>query len=682
MTNVVLFRSRVELDAVANLQDFVALCRDRLTVFGANLNFDENVWDVTEAIALKGKSGANRAVFSNWAAATGGSEGTMAEPFCSFAKAYFRYQHGVRPNKSIGMRLAALRALEAALTENGGEADPSRVHRNILNRAAQLSSEHFSQGVAYCVGIQLEMLAQFLSHHRLVPVATQWRNPLKRPSNDLERVGAAFDQRRQEKLPSAKALEALAHAFRAAKEPTDVLVSSIAAVLCSAPERINEVLRLRSDCEVNVERAGEKAYGLRWLPSKGAEPQVKWLVPSMADVVRKALARIREHTEQARRISRWYERHPRSLYLSRQLRHLRTQEFLSMPEVSEVLFATPVGREVARQWCERHKVPLVKQGGRLFTRFPALEDAVLKLLPRGFPVLDEERNLKYSDALCVLQRNALHDRRATYRCLIAPIDQDDIQNRLGGRSASGLRSIFDRLGFVEEDGSPIRIATHQFRHYLNTLAQAGGMGQLDIAKWSGRKDIRQNAAYDHVSDRSVLMKLHEAVGDERRLRGPLTALQQVTPIPRDEFARLMIPTAHTTEVGYCIHDYVMSPCQLHRDCFHCQELICVKGDAHKEAAIRQQHIETQELLAHAMKAAQDSGVSRWVDHQRETLNRLDELCRILDDPAVPNGAFIQLSTPKHPPRLQASPSARALEPLTAAGRAGKALVLKPSGDRS
>ena len=35
-------------------------------------------------------------------------------------------------------------------------------------------------------------------------------------------------------------------------------------------------------------------------------------------------------------------------------------------------------------------------------------------------------------------------------------------------------SIFERFGYVEKDGAPIRVRTHQLRHYLNTLAQAGG----------------------------------------------------------------------------------------------------------------------------------------------------------------------------------------------------------------
>ena len=111
--------------------------------------------------------------------------------------------------------------------------------------------------------------------------------------------------------------------------------------------------------------------------------------------------------------------------------------------------------------------------------------------------------------------------------------------------------------------------------------------------------------------------------------------------------------AHTTEVGFCVHDYTMSPCQLHRDCLNCEELVCVKGDVIKATAIRRQYAETQTLLAQALEAAKQeySGANRWVEHQQHTLERLDQLCKILDDPDVPDGTLMQLSARRQAPRL-------------------------------
>jgi hypothetical protein len=178
------------------------------------------------------------------------------------------------------------------------------------------------------------MLAGFLTKKQLVTVPMSWRSPIIRP-RDSVRVGKEFDRRRQEKLPSAAALDALAKVFNLATEPSDVLVSSIAAILCSAPDRINEVLQLEVDCEVTQEvpSSGRAAYGLRWRPSKGAEPMMKWLVASMESVVRRALANIRGLTEHARIVARWYEEHPRELYLPAGLKHFRQRERLSLREI-------------------------------------------------------------------------------------------------------------------------------------------------------------------------------------------------------------------------------------------------------------------------------------------------------------------------------------------------------------
>jgi hypothetical protein len=120
MANVIQFTPRAELDAEENLRAFVALCRNELTVFGKDLRFDDDVWVVTEALNLKAKNNESRLVFSKWDTMKSAVPETMSEPFLSFAKAYMRYQHAMRPTKGVGSRLAALRALEAALSENGG----------------------------------------------------------------------------------------------------------------------------------------------------------------------------------------------------------------------------------------------------------------------------------------------------------------------------------------------------------------------------------------------------------------------------------------------------------------------------------------------------------------------------------------------------------------------------------
>jgi hypothetical protein len=134
-----------------------------------------------------------------------------------------------------------------------------------------------------------------------------------------------------------------------------------------------------------------------------------------------------------------------------------------------------------------------------------------------------------------------------------------------------------------------------------------------------------------------------AIGDENKMFGPLAHTPKNTLITRDQFATLKVLTAHTTDLGYCIHDFSMLPCQIHRDCINCDEHVCVKGDQVREQAIRFHRNETTALLASAKEALGEGefGANRWVEHQSMTLQRLDQLCTILDDPKVPDGAIIQ-----------------------------------------
>lgn len=654
MAEIVLFTPKAEFDARANLLGFVDVCRTKITIFGADLPFQENVWDVTESVKIQGRGGKReRITFSNAATVDEKVPEMMHESFLSFAKAYVRYMQGMRPTKAIHNRMAALRAIEAALLENGAAPDPIRIDSRVLNRAAQIVVDRFSDGAAYRVGGQIEMVGAFLAENKLTSVAVRWHNPIKRPSSAV-RVGKEFDEQREEILPSAAALDALPRIFRLATEPADVITVSVAAILLASPNRISEVLTLPDACEVRESRKGkEDAYGLRWWPAKGAEPMVKWLVPSMVSVMQEALQKIRSVTTEARRIALWYEQHPCQLYLTADVAHLRGREWLSMAELAEILGVKD--RAAANAWCKSAGVATQKLDGggkKLHAQFRDVEFAVLGMLPSGFPILDDLTGLMYSEALLIVRRNELGSQRGTYRCMIETVSIGQINTGLGGRIEHGHESIFSRFDFTEPDGNHIAVTSHQFRHYLNTLAQAGGLSQLDIAKWSGRRDVRQNEAYDHVTSGQMLQKIRNAVGGDQMF-GPLAELPKKVPIRRDEFARLIVPTAHTTDLGYCVHDYTASPCQLHMDCIHCQDLVCVKGNVEKEAFLRQCLNEALGLMSKAQEATAEgySGSDRWLDHHRTTVERLTQLCSIMDDPAVPEGAIIQLATPTMPSRL-------------------------------
>jgi hypothetical protein len=362
----------------------------------------------------------------------------------------------------------------------------------------------------------------------------------------------------------------------------------------------------------------------------------------MAEIVQKALTNIRQHTEESRRIASWYECNPHNVYLSADIQYLRSKARLDLSEVEAL-----TGQRNPMQWIVQQSIATEPQGRRTTVLFTDVECAILKLLPDAFPVFDRTTGLKYSEALFIVQKNCFHSQKGTWACMIEPMCQQHISDGLGARTAHGASSVFSRLGLTEEDGSAIAISTHQFRHYLNTLAQKGGLSQLDIAKWSGRRDVKQNRDYDHVSGLELLEQLREAVGDDSQMFGPLARVEINSPMTRREFATLQIPTAHSTDIGFCIHDFTMLPCQIHRDCINCNEHVCIKGDNAKAQRVRQRLAEARRLLGAAEAGERDGfdGADRWRDHHQATVARLEELCRLLDDPSIPEGSVIQLANP-------------------------------------
>lgn len=645
------------------LFDFINMAKNDLEIFGKDLLFDSNIWDITETNPGKQNTRQN-IIFSNLECSKKFNKFTidnltpLKEPFLSFTKAYLRYKQGMEPVKSLIPLITSMRLLEQALIEMTQTANPVNITTDVLNRAIAIGKENFTDAVVYRQGAFLQKVAQFISEKRISKIPIDWKNSAKRP-NDAQRVGKKADDRRNEKMPSKRALEALPEIFFKATEPKDILITSIIAILFGSPNRIGEVLLLQEYCEVIQKSSdGKEQYGLRWYPEKGAEPMVKWIIPSMVDVVKKAINQIREQTKEARKVSKWYETNPKSLYLVEELEYLRLKKTITSKEASLILFGIEDSRSIVSFYKTlgvKYNIENIKDDGykrgprrRALVLFDDFEKAIINLLPKNFPYINKEKGFKYSETLLIQRLNEYNYQKST---LIPSIDYFSIgfiNDALGGRKGIFKFSIFEKFGYKEPDGSPIKVTTHQFRHYLNTLAQKGGVSQLDIAKWSGRKEINQNRAYDHVTADEMLLLVQNAVGNEDMLMSQLSNIEGIKKkvvISRDEYTQLKVRTAHKTDFGVCIHDFSMMPCQLHMDCLNCTEQVCIKGDKNSNERIRQRKIEVEEALEIAKKAQEEGhvGAHRWIKHQSIELEKLKQLCDIFDNDNVKDGTLIQIS---------------------------------------
>lgn len=664
MADIIQFVPRATLEAEKNLGDFIELCRTQLKPFGRDdIVFDANTWRIR---GLTSKGNAMQYLYftrlghelrgSNGKPAILTAEVLMREPFLGFAKALISYMHAMQPTKAIGPRRQAFRYLEAALVEVNGTANPTLASPEVLNHACALMLRKTGHGTAYSHSVDLSIIYSFMVKLGLVTAPSSWISFIKPPQHTRRRVGKVFDEIRNKKLPNPTALEAIAEIFNSStSDSTEIAVSSLCALMLCSPDRATEVLYLSHNCLISDWKdpeTGEVGTGLEWFPLKGGKPMVKTVIPSMSDIAKRAVEKLRYLSEPARNVARWYEANPGKLYLPTDLEYMRNKDELTIHELGQLLFGGGPLNDRARKirtnlWVRKYKLPVHRPSPRElgFVSFRVIEKLVLDMLPEDFPILDRDTGMRYSEALCIARPFEFNSKaNAPLQCGVLPIRYGTVATSL--KSNGKKKSIFEKRGLKGKDGHYFFITTHMMRHYLNTLVRHGGViTEAEIALWSGRRDTRQNKVYDHVSDRDRIAYLRKAVSARSLTVGPLTNIDNRVFITRDEFASLKILTAHTTDFGHCIHDFSMMPCQIHGDCINCNENLCVKGDADAEANLRKLHAETKFLLEKAKDAmiAGEYGANEWIKHQSMTLERTTQLISILDDPAVPNGAIVQIS---------------------------------------
>jgi hypothetical protein len=102
-------------------------------------------------------------------------------------------------------------------------------------------------------------------------------------------------------------------------------------------------------------------------------------------------------------------------------------------------------------------------------------------------------------------------------------------------SIKGTTNLFKRHGYINEDGIPYSIKTHQLRHLLNTFSQINGMDEFSIARWSGRKLISQNVSYDHRSH----LQMTKLIREKRQSRQVIAQKKEIAIMDITDFDSLV-----------------------------------------------------------------------------------------------------------------------------------------------
>ncbi|TSH81606.1 hypothetical protein, partial [Pantoea sp. paga] len=409
--DIVEFKSKTEILAGKNLDEFIKNCKEQLSGNLHDNNWECNHWKKIFKFT-KFKRGNSKVDLSS-------NTEFLDFVYIEFCKSYVAFIFCSNPKGFDKLTFPiVLRVIEKNLLAYTGSGDIKKLNPVILDECLSEIDDNYTKGVAYKCGKFMERLIAFLNEKELLNCGLmKWSSYIRPPESRLS-ISDNADKARLAKLPTEKALQAIGEIFSMQDHDLhekDLFVTSVFALLMCAPSRITEILSLRADCEIfEKNREGKECYGLRFYSLKGYGANIKWIPEIMVPTAQLAIERLLRISEKPRL---------RSKVLEEDMKNER--------------------------------------GGKIW--------------------FDKEKDVRFSNAICALFDNQLSMKRETGNKLFK-IRNVFFSKELGSSKVGKHKNIFERHGYYDEHNKALFLRTHQARHLLNTIAQRGGLGELDIAK--------------------------------------------------------------------------------------------------------------------------------------------------------------------------------------------------------
>lgn len=609
---------------------------------GTNQSFDDMVWDVT-SLANRTPNGTLRLYFTQY----NSYDIPLPRGYAVVIKSWVLLS---RKASAADMRnnLMAGRVLWEAVWQRHQRTERSfdwaTLCEEDLKQTELLMMERWALSTTHKIGHRLLRLAQFLAARQICrPLYYTLQTP--RPS-DFNNHTLSGQAARRAKLPSANALNGLADIYRElATEPADRLLAAAIALLTVTGFRVRELLTLPEDCEVYEQHEGEVAYGVRYYKekSKGGRKMlaVRWLTPLQAELAQAAIAEIRRLTTGARVQAKALEVQPDRIVLP----GIKPEQRLSAKEVCDLLgLRSPT---TIYKWCQAG-FPHEYQGSKCLLRAQDLADYLYQQR-RPFLWTVDRKDGTYqmlSETLFIAPRHFFRRGKGNIHLLIDPVVSQQVNDFL--RSRDNMKSAFARFDIREEDGAVCAITSHQLRHWLNDLADKGGLPIELLTRWMGRENAYDTEAYRHASVDERLAWVKQSIQEER-LSGTMTDVYFELPEgERDAFLSGQIQAVHFTPMGICIHDFAIEPCPYHLNCVRgCPDYLRTKGNQRERQYLLQIRENTQQALAYANKQANEGNqdlAEAWVSHHEATLRGIDAALTVDDCDWVEAGERVNPQT--------------------------------------
>ena len=526
----------------------------------------------------------------------------------------------------------ALRFLHDVL--EGEAPDPAAITRWHLSRALEAARvAGLKDTTANAIGQKLKMVGEFVDEYRLSDEPLGWKP-------ELVQVQASRDPGDVLHPHQIAAVARVSNMDARGLWYTDQLKRCVVDLMLCGGFRVGEVLTLPEDTWYKEERVDDEGdpvvdaqgrplfrYGLRyWGEKEGAElMMLKALPDAMVSVAERAVRRALLLTEEARRVARHQHEHGLTTLGSPWDDMAPDQPFddLQITAALGLTTSDPVNREGIK-FIQNNDVPHRKGEGsnaagettvRWYVRKDDLYAALHKRSFHGPCRPRVDKKIRLHRLLFVVHTGLNRDFSGT-RGTAGKLSYSGVRTFLGkGENEAGPPSIFERLGIMH-DGRPVKISPHQPRILLNTLALRCGLGEVQLARWMGRKVVAVNADYDGRGrrERADGIRRHQ---EENGAYAP--SLPRYDPLPEREYADQEGAALHVTASGACVHDYAQPPCLAHARMVAAGRAGAMVPLHPEERERLARHVTTQ--LAATLEEVRDgtAGAEAWEPAHRETL---------------------------------------------------------------
>lgn len=487
-----------------------------------------------------------------------------------------KYRSGVG-SSSIRREISAFQWLHGVLVSNSICSSIHVTSQHFFDAENMVASDR--KGIGSELILQgLAAIAKFANRERLT------LTPITYVASALATRGQdVFSQERRQKerelLTSEDTFEALGRVRSRITSSYDRIMFSLLDVVFATGVRAGECLSAPTEClgwQKNTNPETKKQELVRTFRSpiaKSGRRIGKPLSDVQRPIVENAIAIAIKESEEARSEMRWMERNPGLVPFAR---GRDMDDLIDQHALAEALGISTAGSKGLRR---RLKMKAYRAEGQ--TRWYRVGDVVAKYAEKRHA---EEEALKSQIAKGAPKKLSnwlfIEFGSFTGRQVVKPIGYSRLVHWLSNPSYS----VFVRHGEAQH-----RLNAHAMRRILHTAAKEGGIGDLELARYFGRRSVETNAAYDYRTPQVRAAEVRSAIQRGEAFGAVAKAYWRLPESLREEYLDTYVKSALRVIGGFCLHNHALEPCPFFIACLRgCSKFMVIRKDQQNELGLQEQ----------------------------------------------------------------------------------------------